>query len=171
MLISSLPCSVVADGSDSSSAGRRLRPLLAASPRHRHVGGVWRLPAGRRVLRLPHHRSLPVVRELVHQPRPLRLPVPELPAGVPAGLHPPLSVHADATQQGCSFSDRELFQYAFLHQLVRSTAGAGRPHGTKDHACDLLFSADQFVNSLFTRSCFCFFPALTGGGACIAAFG
>lgn len=121
-VLSRVLCS--ADSSDGSPAGRRLRPLLAASPRHRHVGGVWRLPAGRRVLCLPHHRSLPVVRELVHQPRPLRLPVPELPAGVPAGLHPPHS----ARQQGGPLSERELFQYALPHQLMRKTTGAGGSH-------------------------------------------
>lgn len=65
----------LSDRSDGSPAGGRLRRLLDASSHHRDVGGVWEVPPERRLLCLPHRLPLSVVRKLLREPRPLRVPV------------------------------------------------------------------------------------------------
>ncbi|XP_035803629.1 galanin receptor type 1b isoform X2 [Amphiprion ocellaris] len=105
------------DGPDGPPGGHRLRCLLDAASHHRHVGGVRFLPADRRLLRLPHRVPLSVLRELLRQPRPLRLPVRELPEGLLPGVHllPELATAA-AQWEGGPVPPGHILQHTLHHQ-------------------------------------------------------
>lgn len=111
-MISSFP-----DGADSASRGCCVPALLAATPHHHHVGRVRALSPEQHLLHLPHHLSLLGLRELLHQPHPLRFPLREFPQGLPASLHLQALPEAFCWETGQS-AHGELLYHTLHHKPV-----------------------------------------------------
>lgn len=115
------------DSSDSAPGCSCIPFVLDAPPHHRHVGGVWRLPPERRLLRIPHRVALPGLRQLLRQPHPLRLPVGELPEGMPTGLHLHPLLSPPTREENSTNQDGELLHHALHHGRVRKTPDPRAP--------------------------------------------
>lgn len=116
----------LADGADGAGGGRGLRDLLAAAPCHPPVGRVRGLPADARFLPVPRHGALPGLQQLLGEPDHLRLPVRELPEGLPPGVHLPRAGRVPPQRRQ---GDQEPRRHPALHQLhprVKSDTGSPR---------------------------------------------
>ncbi|XP_041847689.1 galanin receptor type 1b isoform X1 [Melanotaenia boesemani] len=104
------------DRSDCPPPRLRLHHLLDAPSHHRYVGGVRQLPSDQRLLRFPDRCPLPVLRTLLREPGPLRLPVRELPESLPSGFQPPPPAAASLHQQSGPLPHGQLLHHTLHHQ-------------------------------------------------------